>query len=84
MVISARRRREMNGVRNDIRPAIGLAGGGANGKKDDVASARGIPVWLRRGVAILVFSARAARAVCPPEAAPVFPKKARKNISGNM
>ena len=51
MVVSARRR-EMNGVRNDIRSAIGLAGGGgANGDKNGVASARGIAVWLRRGAA---------------------------------
>jgi len=40
MVVSAKRR-DMNGVRNDIRSAIGLAGGGADGNKNGVASARG-------------------------------------------
>ena len=42
MVVSARRRREMNGVRNDIRSAAGLeCGGGASGDEDGVVSARG-------------------------------------------
>ena len=76
MVVSARRR-EMNGVRNDIRSAAGLAGGsGANGDKNGVVSAQGghFGLFGKGG------GGRLARRK-PPW---FFPKKARKNISGNM
>jgi len=82
MVVSARRdrdgivsvrRREMHGVRNGIRSAAGLeGGGGTDGDEDGVASARGIAVWLRRRDARRQGRRGAVRS---PEAAPVFPKK---------